>query len=117
MKGIIMTSPNDDVLDELDLEDGMTIQEIYQQLLLSEDIILTTSIEDYSDIRRALASIKNKEATKLKEQGMPLEAIRLVFNELTALEDTPAGSMRFQISLARRKTFAVSKLEIPDGDI
>jgi len=107
----------DELDDEEDFEEeGMTIHEIYANLLLTDSLILTTSEEDYTRIRSAIANVKGKENAKLKAKDLPVDDAKLDFAVLPAIEGQEEGSTRFQISLIRKKAFKV-KLELPSDTL
>lgn len=97
---------------ELATDAEMTIQELYETLIMKEDIILTIAEKDYEFIKRSLTAHKAKENTKLKDKGMPIDTNKLQFLNL----DCPScdiGNVKLQISLLKRKTFSIKKIESP----
>jgi hypothetical protein len=100
---------------ELAVDTEMTIQELYEALILKEDIIITIAESDHEDIKRALTGLKAKENTKLKDKGMPVDTAKLQFLKLEdKTKDVPLGAVRLQISLVKRRTFAIQKIETPE---
>lgn len=92
----------------------MTLHDLYAQLLLSEDIIITINSDDFDSLKAGITSVKAKENIKLKNKGMPTDNTTLRFTQLPC-EECNAMEMRVQISLTKRRTFTIKKLEVAEG--
>lgn len=94
-------------------EEGTTAHEVYAELLLKDEIIVTISIDEAQAFKQRLISIKGKENSKLKAKGIPVESTKLSMTELAPKEDTPLDCVRLYLHLTKRKTFNITKIESP----
>lgn len=103
--------------DDLDFEEEakpslntneMTINELYEYVILQSSVILTVTHRDATAIRAGITSIKGKENSKLRRQGLPIASSRLEFANLPCDKE---GFTRLQISLIDRKTFSIVEIE------
>jgi len=92
---------------------SMTVQELYAQLLMSDELILTVEAHAIEEIKKGLISVKGKENSKLKAKNMPTDESKLSITLLKSEEDTPPNMVRIHIALARRKSFTIAKIEAP----
>lgn len=86
----------------------MTITELYETLILQTSVIITVTAFDAKAIRAGITSIKGKENSKLKRQGLPIDPSRLEFIELAC---DKKGFIRLQISLIGKKAFTIASIE------
>lgn len=94
----------------------MTVQELYAQLLLADELLITVESHSADDIKAALISIKAKENAKLKNKGMPVDNSKL--NVVIVRDPELAeGFTKLHLTLIKRKTFAIAKIESPSNDL
>jgi len=107
-----LTSPPSTTYDTtvLAINADMTIDEIYQTLLLEEEVILEVDEGVADDIRKSLTAYKAKENLKLKAKGMPIDKNKLDYN---TLKSATIGNIRLHITLQKPKTFSIKKIEKP----
>lgn len=111
----MQTQDSNTSTDVLGEDTEMTVQELYAQLLLSEELILTVERHAVEEIKKSLISVKGKQNTKLRNMGMPVDNTKLSVTELPRLADTPEQLTRIHIVLAARKSFPIAKIEKPSG--
>lgn len=115
-----MIDPTEETdFDELDLEaesEAMTAQELYCELVLKDELLLTVENHLVEDIKAALISTKAKENSKLKAKGMPVDNAKLVVNTVkdASLAD---GFTKMHLMLVKRKTFTIAKIESPSNEL
>lgn len=109
-------TPDNIPIESFEEEDDtiLTPTEIYEQLTLNDELILTISDEDEDKLRKGLASAKNKSNARLKEAGLPIDSNVLQFITSPADED---GYITVHIILSQRGGIRIKKLELPDGDL
>lgn len=105
-----MTSLYDEDLDE---DNNLTLHDLYAELLLKDELIITIPSTDFISIKTGIISIKGKENSKLKAKGMPVDQNKLTITVLPQTEDTPEGFIRVHLILAKRKTYNILKIEEP----
>lgn len=104
----------DSMEDDLEEETGMTLHDLYAELILKDELIITVPTADIDSIKAGLISVKGKENSKLRSKGMPVDNSKLTVTLLPAKEDTQAGFTRVHLVLAKRKTYHIAKIETPD---
>lgn len=97
-----------DVIEDID----MTPTELYAELLLREELIITVENHLVAEIKASLINVKAKENTKLKDKGMPVDKSKLVVNVVTDKE-LKEGFTKLHISLVKRRSFNILKIETP----
>jgi hypothetical protein len=123
-----MTDIKDDDSDDLDLpleaaidpshsttddtQEGIeiTVQGLYDQLILDEELILTLDEVSFADLKRGLIGLKGKSNMKLEKNGLSKDSSKLTFAYLPCND---IGYVRVQISLSKKKSFLVAKIEKP----
>lgn len=100
--------------DDLAEDTGMTLHDLYAELLLKDELIITVPTADIDSVKGGLISIKGKENSKLRAKGMPVDNNKLTVTVLPAKEDTQAGFSRVHLILAKRKTYNIAKIEAPE---
>lgn len=93
--------------DEDNDSSGMTVAEIYTELLLKEDIILRIQEDDVDELRTALTNHKAKEIGRLKADKIPYEDFQLQY--IVNKVDGKVFSLR--ITMKKKKTFKVAVIE------
>lgn len=110
-----MTSePTIPSLDDPAEQGSMSLTEIYNQLLVYGELILTIPSIEEDRLRRGLASVKAKATKKLQDQGMPLDKAILGYQVTPTADPT---IINIQISLGQRNNITVLALSLPDNEI
>lgn len=105
---------------DLDDEEGLTIQEMYAQLMLAGELIFTLPKIQYDAVRTGLINAKAKGNTKFKDEGIATEYSRMRFNELS-LKEGDAGDKeldcKMHVTLQKRQAFNIKKVEKPSNEL
>ncbi len=100
--------------DKLDLQDSeITVQSLYDTLIVQESIIITLDEDDVSSLKRALKGLKGKTNMKLKQEGLAIDTSKIEFNTLPIEDSTPVGMSRIQISLVKKKAYKFKSITTP----
>lgn len=105
--GVVETVDTSDVME-------MTLQDIYKQLILQEDIIIIIDAVDEPRVRKGLSSIKAKENAKLRDNNLPTDNSTLEFKVHVDEELKKSGRVRLQMFLKDKPTVKVHKLIVSD---
>lgn len=98
----------------IDTTQEMGLKELYEKLLLEEDIIVVIDKVDETRVRKGLSSIKAKQNAKFKDSGLPTEDSTIEFK---VHEDYKVnGRVKLQIYLKQKATVKVHALIIPDDE-
>ena len=93
----------------------VTFQEIYQNLLLNDEIILEIAEEDEERLKTGIKNVKAKQATKCKEAGLVPDNNTLTF--LSSKDPNKVGITKLHIVLAKKATVKVFSMTIPDKEL
>jgi len=91
----------------------LSFAEIYSSVLLSGEIIITIPAELESKVKQGLKNFKAKQATKNKEQGLPIDNNVLSFN---AKPSDISNAVDLSISLLSRNLIPILRIKIPDQE-
>ena len=100
--------------DELPEQGSMSLTEIYNQLLVYGELILTIPAGEEERLRKGLASVKAKATKKLQDQGLPLDKAQLSYQLLPSKD---AGIINIQIVLGQKNNITVLGMTLPDNEI
>jgi hypothetical protein len=100
-----------------DEENQLTLNEILAQVLLSDEIVITVLRTDVDSIQAGLIGIKAKENRKLRAKGVPIDSSRFTFEIVEDADDKNLKDYecKLRISLIKRRSFNVRKIETPSG--
>jgi hypothetical protein len=93
----------------------LSVQDIYHQLVLEEEIILTMYDTEAEELRSGLIQVKAKEVAKLKEQGIAPDNLTLKFTK-NPVKDRPE-IVKLHIALTKKKTFSILSITKPEDTI
>lgn len=97
---------------------GMTIQDIYQNLLEEEELILEIYKKDEERFRKRMASTKSKFNAALKEQGLIPDDSVLSFQVIGEDKDAEGNeTVKLLISLGRKGTVQVVSMALLDKEL
>ena len=99
---------------------SMTLTEIYNMLLLSNEIILTIPAEEEKKLRTGLASVKAKSNKKLQDEGMPADKSVISYSSTPAKDkegNPTVGAVDLLITLGSRSAITVLDVKLPDNSI
>lgn len=114
------SQPIDNTLEDIstDVEgDGtaeMTLQDIYKQLILKEDIIIIIDAIDEIRVRKGLSSIKAKENAKLRDNDLPTDNTTLEYIVHSDDELKKQKRIKLQIFLKQKATVKIHKMIVAD---
>lgn len=95
----------------------MALSDLYRQLVVAEDIIITIDAVDEPVVRKGLIGIKARDNRKMKDNGIVGEATVLEFHpHAQTVEMKAAGTMKLQIVLKKRAGVKIHSLIIPEND-
>lgn len=92
------------------LEDGteeLSIRELYERILVDDDITIVIDAVDEPRIRRGLSSHKSKLTRKLQDNELPPEPITLEFNTIQDDKLREKGRIKLQIYIKRKPTVTI----------
>jgi 5-bromo-4-chloroindolyl phosphate hydrolysis protein len=92
----------------------MSYGEIYSNVALNDEIIITIPLEEVEKVKTGIKNFKNKQNTRMKEDGLEPDDSVLNFKENLSPEFQ--GMVDLKIYLTRKSTVRVAKLVIPEKD-
>lgn len=108
-------SDNNENMEDLGDDVEMTPNELYAELLIRDELIITVASHLVEEIKASIISVKSKENAKLKDKAMPVDKSKLSVIELPVAEGQQEGFSRVHIQLLKRRSFAIAKIESPSG--
>lgn len=93
----------------------LSYAELLAHAILNGLIVITIPAEEEERVKNGLKNYKSKQATKQKEEGIPVDASVLVFDSRPSTEF--AGCIDLTIQNKTRGTVRVKALKIPDDRI
>lgn len=106
---------DEDTNDNLLAEDAdVSIKELYAQLLISGELLITIETHQVEDLKRSLISVKAKENARMKAKGMPVDNSKLTVTTVIKA-DVAEGYTKLHLLLAKPKQFNIAKIETPSG--
>lgn len=111
-------NPNEpETEDLLDGEEGeeLSYAELLASAVLNGEIIITIPLEQEERVKNGLKNYKSKQATKQKEEGIPVDSSVLIFD--TRPSKDFAGCIDMSIQNKTRGTIRVKAWRIPDDRI
>lgn len=101
--------------DNLLAEDAdISIKELFAQLLISNELLVTIENHQVEDLKKSLISVKAKENARLKSKGIPVDNSKLTITEVIKA-DVPEGYTKLHLLLTKPKQFNIAKIETPAG--
>jgi len=112
-----MNTEDNDFFDEEDEENTgqLSLTDLYNRLLIDNELIVTVPVEEESKVRKGLAVIKAKKNKQLKEAGLPVDDASFSFT-VTANKKIE-GAIDIHIVLAKRTTITVLGVKKPDDTL
>lgn len=108
-----MANSEEDTNDNLLAEDAdVSIKELYAQLLISSELLITIETHQVDDLKRSLISVKAKENARMKNKGMPVDNSKLTVTEVIKA-DVPEGYTKLHLILSKPRQFTIAKIETP----
>lgn len=104
----------EDISTDVDGTAEMTLQDIYKQLILKEDIIIIIDAIDETRVRKGLSSIKAKENAKLRDNDLPTDSTTLEYIVHSDDELKKQKRIKLQIFLKQRPTVKIHKMIVAD---
>jgi hypothetical protein len=101
-----------------DLEEDtaeLSLADIYNQLLVLGELIVTIPMEEEETLRKGLAGVKAKQNQKLKSSGLAPDPATLSFTVSPNKEQK--GAIDVHIVLAKRTSITVLGIKKPDPEI
>lgn len=95
-------------------EDEVSVDELWKQLQINEEIIVVIDRYDEARLRKKLSNKKAKQNAKFKDANLPPEDTVLDFEEIEKSE-IEKSQMCLRISLKKPESIKVYKLIIPEG--
>ena len=92
----------------------VSYSDIYSDLLLNDEIILTIPAEEEERLRTGIKNVKAKLAAKHKEEGLPVESSTLTFTSTPSAEFV--GASDIHIVLSRKAVATVFRKRVPDKE-
>lgn len=93
----------------------VTLEELYKQLLLHEDIFVEVGGESVHRIRKGISSIKAKNNDKLKRADLPIDRFKIDYEIVK--EDKEAKLVRLRIRIIKPVLIQVKKIEVADKEL
>jgi len=100
--------------DEADGEE-LSYAELLASAVLNGEIVITIPLEQEERVKNGLKNYKSKQATKQKEEGIPVDSSTLIFTTIPSKEF--AGCIDMSIQSKTRGTVRVKAWRIPDDKI
>jgi len=100
---------------EADSLEDITYQELYQNLLLNEELIICIAAEDEERVKTGLKNVKAKQAAKFKEEGLPVDSSTLAFT--SSPSKVHQGAINLHITLTKKATVKVFSMNVPDKEM
>lgn len=113
-----MATVNDfeEIMNELpDENEETSLHDIWKQLTLSDELIVTIPKSEELTLRRGLATIKAKANAKLKDAGLEPDNKILKFSVTPSKKDRDAIDVH--ILLEARRGIRVFDIRVPDNEI
>ena len=111
-----MTDQALDILDD-DEDNAMSFRQIMNMLMAEKEIIITIHRDSIPQVKRNLTSLKSRDASKLKDNGLDPGDEVLSYGELQPAPDQDKDDVRLHIKLGRRKNVLIKKIERPDNEL
>lgn len=96
-------------------EQELSYAEILASAILNGEIVITIPAEDEDRVRNGIKGYKNKQATKLREEGQPVDSASLLFSSIPSKEFQGCVDMSIQYKV--RGTVRIKNLRIPENDL
>lgn len=109
------TTPSTGIEEFPDEPETLSFAEIYENLLATEELILTIAPDQEDSLRRGLASVKHKQNKKFEDQGLPVERQNLRFQVRPSTK--VEGAIDVQISLNKKAGISVLAMQLPDNEL
>ena len=93
----------------------LSYAELLAHAILNGEIVITIPAEEEERVKNGLKNYKSKQATKQKEEGIPVDSSILIFTSIPSKEF--AGCIDLSIQSKTRGTVRVKALRIPDDKI
>lgn len=106
-------SDSPDVFDE-DGDDSFSYRRLLDYITEQKELIVTIQADDLIPLKRNLATLKSRDAAKLKSAGLQPADDVLSYDELPCDKEE---CVRIHIKLGPRKGVKILKLELPDDTI
>ena len=90
----------------------VSIKELYAQLLISGELLITIESHQVEDLKRSLISVKAKENARMKNKGMPVDNSKLTVTEVVKA-NVPEGYTKLHLLLSKPKQFNIARIETP----
>lgn len=90
----------------------LSLQDIYQQLIVTSELILRIPAEEEIPLRKGLAMVKSKQNTKLKDSGIQPDRNTLKFDIVPVKGNEDIIDVH--ISLSPRAGITVISMKTPD---
>lgn len=103
------------IITEVDTSSTLSLSEIYNEVVLHGELIVTIPRSEERSLRRGLASVKNKINSKLRSAGITPEPLELSYTITTSPEDEEL--INVQVLLRRRGGITVVAMQLPDDEI
>ncbi len=106
--------PSPSPIDEAD-EQELSYGEILASAMLNGEIVITIPVEDEERVKGGIKGYKNKQATKAKEAGQPVDSSSLLFSSIPSKDFQ--GCVDLSIQYKVRGTVRIKNLRIPENDL
>lgn len=93
----------------------LSYAELLASAILNGEIIITIPAEEEERVKNGLKNYKSKQATRQKEEGIPVDSSILVFSTIPSKDF--AGCIDMSIQNKTRGTVRVKAYRIPDDKI
>lgn len=97
------------------IEGEVTLEELYKQLLLHEDIFVEVGGESEHRIRKGISSIKAKGNAKLKAADLPIDKFKIEYHVVS--RDVQNETVKIRIRVTRPEVVMIKKLEVADKEM
>jgi len=97
---------------EKEEKEGMSYADLYSSLVLNGELIVTLPSSEVERVKIGLKNYKSKQATRFREQGIPVDSSTLYF----AIKETNKQFTKLIIALVQKPTLPILEIEIPDNE-
>ena len=95
-------------------EQELSYAELLANAVLNGEIIITIPFEEEERVKNGLKNYKSKQATKAKEEGLPVDSSVLIFTSSPSKDF--AGCLDLSIQSKSKGMVKIKRLVIPEND-
>ena len=103
------------LVEDFEDEEELSYAEILASAIFNNEIIITIPLEEEERVKNGLKNYKNKQITKAREEGLPVDLSVLIFDSRLSKEFT--GCIDLSIQSKNRGTVKIRSLKIPKNDL